>query len=199
VLFRSLVAAAIVMLGATGVMVGAFFLNSLYLQTVLGYSALESGFAVLPLVVAIGIAAHVVARAGTRVVVVVGLALTAIGALLFALAPDRAAYVADLLPGFVVLGLGLGLVLPAVSVTAMSEVEHPQAGLASGLMSTAHEIGAALGVAVLSAVAAAGASPAIGYNDAFLAAAGIAGALAVAGLIVVPSTRPMPGARLAPH
>jgi len=200
---RSLVAGAAVMLGATGIMVGTLFLNSLYLQNVLGWSALESGFAFLPLVLAIGLASHqasrLLPRAGSRAVAVTGLALIAAGALLLTLAPDRASYATDLLPGFLVLGLGVGLVFPTASVTAMSDVHAERAGLASGLMSTAHELGAALGVAVLSAVAASVPDAAAGYDDGFLVAAGIAAGLAVLALLAVPAVRPAPGLSAATH
>ena len=73
------------------------------------------------------------------------------GALVLSMAPERADYLSDLLPGFVALGAGMGLVFPTVSLTAMSDVAHDDSGLASGLMQTSHEIGAALGVAVMSA------------------------------------------------
>ncbi|MGH2846961.1 MAG: MFS transporter, partial [Thermoleophilaceae bacterium] len=179
---RQLVSSGLVMLGATGILIGTFFLNSLYLQVELGASALDTGLKFLPLAVAVGLAAHLashlLSHAGTRVVTVAGLALMTGGALLLAAAPDRAAYASELLPGFVLIGLGAGLVFPAVSVTAMSEVDEEQTGLASGVMTTAHEVGAALGVAVLSAVAvgtadatAAAGGFADGYGDGFLAAA----------------------------
>ncbi|HEX9370608.1 MAG TPA: hypothetical protein VF897_06355, partial [Roseiflexaceae bacterium] len=70
----------------------------------------------------------------------------------------------DLLPGFLILGLGVGLAFVAASVTAMAEIRHEQAGLASGLMTTAHELGAALGVAILSAIALSGPDLAAGYG-----------------------------------
>ena len=73
----------------------------------------------------------------------------AAGSLLLAAAPDHASYVTDLLPGFLAVGLGVGLVFPAASVTTMSDVDDARSGLASGLMSTGHEVGAALGVADL--------------------------------------------------
>lgn len=203
---RPLVASAAVMLGATGILVGAFFLNTLYLQEVLGASALETGLAFLPLALVILAGAHAASRllphAGSRTVAVGGLALVTAGALLLAAAPPRAAYGSDLLPGLLLLGAGVGLAFVAVSVTAMAEVRHEQAGLASGLMTTAHELGAALGVAVLSAVAAgalADGDPAAGYGDGFLAAGLIAAALAVVSLLALPAVRPAPGARAAMH
>jgi fucose permease len=197
------------MLGATGLLVGAFFLNSLYLQNVLDASALETGVAFLPIAVAIGLsahlAAHVLAHIGSRGVVLGGLGLMASAAVLLAAAPLEASYAADLLPGFVLLGLGVGLVLPAANITAMSDVRDAGAGLASGLMSTAHELGAALGVAVLSAIAGRAGGPtddaafAAGYEDAFLAVAAIAAALALAALTALPAVRPPAGARVAVH
>ncbi len=203
---RSLVAGSTVMLGATGILVGAFFLNSLYLQHALGASALEAGLGFLPIALAIGFAAHLAAHAlrhaGSRVVTVAGLALAAVAAALLAGVPDDATYVADLLPGFVLLGVGIGLVFPSVSVTAMSDVDHEGAGLASGVMSTAHELGAAVGVAVLSAIAAsAGAegATAAGFADAFTAAALIATGLAALAVVALPAIRPAAGAPVPVH
>jgi MFS family permease len=202
---RSLVVGAAVMFGATGILVGSFFLNSIHLQHVVGASALETGLAFLPIAVAIAFAAHIashlLSHAGSRVVAVVGLVAMAGAAVLLATAPEDASYAADLLPGFLVLGLGAGLVFPAVSVTAMSDVDHDGAGLASGLMMTAHEIGAALGVAVLSAVAAGGplADFALGYEEGFWTAALIAAALAAVALFALPAVRPPAGARVGMH
>ena len=91
----------------------------------------------------------------------------------------------------------------AASVAAMAQVRHEKAGLASGVMTTAHELGAALGVAVLSAVALSGsgggAGFAAGYGDAFLVAAAVAAGLAVIALVAVPVVRPGPEARMAMH
>src|SRR6476620_299968 len=200
---RSLVSSAAVMLGATGILVGTFYLNTLYLQDVLGYSALKTGLSFLPLALVIFAAAHLASRllphAGSRVVALVGLALTAGGALLLAAAPDKASYASDILPGFLVLGAGVGLVFVAVTVTAMADVRHDQAGLASGIMTTAHELGAALGVAFLAAVAISNGNPVSGYGDAFFVAAGIAGVLALVAAIVLPALRPAPGTHVSMH
>ncbi len=200
---RSLVSGATLMFGATGVLVGTFFLNSLYLQRVLGASALETGLAFLPISVVIGVGAHVASRLmvriGARALAVAGLALLAAGALLLAAAPDHASYAGDLLPGFLVLALGIGLVFPAASVTTMSEVEHERAGLASGLMTTGHELGAALGVATFSAIATSGSTFASGYGDGFLVAAVVAAVLALVALVTVPAVRPSGEASFAVH
>ena len=191
---RSLVAGVGLMFAATGLLVGAFFLNSIYLQHVLGWSALEAGLGFLPLMLVIGLgahaASHLIARIGSRSLAALGLVLMAGGAGLLAAAPDGASYAADLLPGFLVLGLGVGLVFPAASVTTMSEIHEEGAGLASGLMTTGHEVGAALGVASFSAVATAAQTFPIGYGDAFLAVAAAAGILAAAVLAAVPQVRP---------
>ena len=203
---RSLVSSATVMLGATGILVGAFFLNSLYVQGELGWSALETGFGFLPFALVIGLFAHLGSHAlqkvGARAVVASGLALLGGGALLLAMAPDEASYAADLLPGLLMMGAGIGLVFVTVQITAMADVTHDNAGLASGLMQTGHEVGAALGVAVLSAIAAAasaGSGAAAGYEAGFLAAAAIAGALALLALLAVPSVRPAQTARVMAH
>jgi EmrB/QacA subfamily drug resistance transporter len=197
---RSLVSSATVMLGATGLMVGAFFINSMFLQGVIGASALEAGLAFLPLVLVIGLAAQagqqLLGRIGGRGVVVGGLGLIGVGYALLADASVNASYVADLLPGFLLIGFGIGLVFVAVSVTGMADVDTERSGLASGLMTTGHELGAALGVAVFSAIAlgsgaevASGAGIAAGYGDAAIAGAVIAGALALLAAVAVPALR----------
>jgi EmrB/QacA subfamily drug resistance transporter len=194
---------ALVMLGATGILVGSFFLNSLFLQHVLDASALETGLAFLPIAAAIGIGAHltghVIGHAGTRRVAAGGLVLVAVAALVLSGAPANASYAPDLLPGFVILGLGVGFVFPAVSITAMTDLDHERAGLASGLMTTAHEIGAALGVAVFAAIAAATPDFGAGYGDAFLVGAALAGALALLALVTLPAIRPPAGTRVGMH
>jgi hypothetical protein len=135
-----------------------------------------------------------------------GLLLMAGAATLLAAAPDQASYLPDLLPGFLIAGIGTGLVFVTIQVTGMSEVQHETAGLASGLITTAHEIGAALGVAVLSAVAvgtgsgaAATLGSASGYEDGLTVAA--LGMLALAALAVaaVPAVRPASAAQVSMH
>jgi MFS family permease len=133
-----------------------------------------------------------------------GLLLAALGAVLLAVAPDESSYAADILPGLLVIGFGVGLVFPGVSVTGMSRVEPHQMGLAAGLLSTAHEIGAALGVAVLAAVAAIADATSVtavasGYEDGFVAAAVIALALAALALAAVPTVKPDASAQAMAH
>jgi EmrB/QacA subfamily drug resistance transporter len=200
---HSLVAGVGLMFAATGLLIATFFLNSLYLQHILGASALETGLAFLPLTLVIAAGAHVasrlIGRVGARALAVAGLGLMGVAAFLIAAAPDEASYRADLLPGFLVLGLGVGFVFPAASITTMSEVRDEGAGLASGLMTTGHEIGAALGVAVFSAVATAASTLAAGYGKGFFVMGLLALALAAAALVAMPGVRPTGEAPIAAH
>jgi MFS family permease len=194
----------LVMLGATGLLVGTFFLNSLYLQQVQHASALRVGLEFFPLALVIGagayLASRLLPRAGSRVLIVAGLVLMGTGALLLTGVSARSAYLTGFLPGLLVVGLGTGLVFPATAVSAMSEIAEDRAGVASGLLTTAHEIGAALGVAVFSAVAvAAGGGIAAGYRHGFTVAAAAAAGLAIAAALLSPSVRPAAGARAAVH
>jgi predicted MFS family arabinose efflux permease len=200
---RGLVSAAVTMLGISGILVGSFFLLSLYLQEVLHWSALHTGLSLLPFVGAIAVGVHVtghlIAKVGSRSLIMSGMTLVAAGSALFAIAPDHADYVADLLPGLLLLGLGMGLGFPATSITAMADVREDVAGLASGIVSTAHELGGALGVAILAAVAAGGSSIADGNHIAFAVAA-VGGAVLVAfASTIVPSVRPEADTKVAIH
>jgi EmrB/QacA subfamily drug resistance transporter len=194
---RSLVSSAIVMLTATGTLVGAFFLNTLFLQRVMDASPVETGLAFLPLTLVIlagaHLAQHVLPRTGSRPPMAGGLLLMAGGAFLLSRVSADAGYAADLLPGFLALGLGTGMTFVSAAVAAMADVSHEAAGLASGLMTTAHELGAAIGVAVLAAIATAGSDIAGGYDDAFLVAGAVAATMALATALALPSVRPQAG------
>jgi EmrB/QacA subfamily drug resistance transporter len=135
-------------------MFGMFFLGALYLQRVLGYDAMEIGLAFLPVAVLIGalslgFSARLVMRFGARATLLPGLALIALGLLLFARAPVDASYVTDVLPAMVLLGIGAGLCFPSLMTLAMSGATRSDAGLASGLVNTTTQVGGALGLAVL--------------------------------------------------
>ena len=201
---RPLVAGVLVMFASTGTLVATFFLNTLYLQEVQHASALRVGLEFLPLALIIGLGAHLASnllpRAGSRALIVAGLALTAGGALLLTGVSARSGYVTGLLPGLLVVGLGAGLVLPAAAITGMSEVRDDRAGTASGLMSAAHEIGGAFGVAVFSAVAVlASGGISAGYRHGFEVAAVLATVLAVLAAVTVPVVRPAAGVRVTVH
>jgi len=186
---RSLVSGTAVMLGVTGILVGAVFLTSIYLQGVLGYSALRTGVAFLPFAFAITagahLARHLLGRTAPRTVAVVGLVITAGAAMLLSTATSGAHYASDLLPGLVLLGVGVGMVFVPVSVSAMAGIPPQHAGLAGGFLMTGHEIGAAFGVAALSAVATTAgslttsAAIVTGHARGFTAAAILAGLVAI--------------------
>ena len=192
----TLVSGTTVMLGVTGLLVGSIFLTSIFLQTVLGMSALATGLAFLPLALAMVAAAHgaghLLSRSSPRTVTVVGLGLAVGGLLLLARADVGTQYASGVLPGLVVLGLGVGVVFVAVSVTAMAGIPAQHAGMASGFLMTGHEVGAALGVAVVSAAATAAGTltSAVGAVDAVSAGLLAAGAIGV--MVAAVAHRAMP-------
>jgi EmrB/QacA subfamily drug resistance transporter len=191
---RPLVSGTGLIFVVTALLVAVFFLNTIYLQDVLGWSALEAGLAFLPFVVVIALGANVASRligqVGSRNLAAVGLLLVAGGAALLSLAPDVASYSTELLPGFIVAGFGVGLVFPAGSITAMSQVGEEAAGIASGLMTTGHELGAAFGVAVISAVATAASTFVAGYTDGFAVVAAVGAVTALAAILAMPRVAP---------
>jgi EmrB/QacA subfamily drug resistance transporter len=186
---KSLVTGTVVMLGITGILVGAVFFMSIYLQNVLGYTALRAGLAFLPFAFAITagaqVARHLLGHASPRALAATGSAIASGAALLLSTATGNAHYATDLLPGLVLLGLGIGMVFVPVSITAMAGIPAQHAGMASGFLMTGHEVGAALGVAVLSAVATTAGSLTsyegivAAFSRGFIAASVIAGLIAV--------------------
>jgi len=206
---RTLVSSTTVMLGVTGILVGTVFLTSIFVQTVLGFSALRAGLAFLPFALAITagtvVARHAMAHLTPRAVATAGLVLTAGAAALLSTASATSSYAGDILPGLLALGVGVGMVFVPVSVTAMAGIPASHAGVASGFLMTGHEVGAALGVAILSAVASTAGnltSPAgvvAGFDRGFLAAALIAVAVAAVALWRMPSTRAEAGAGMHMH
>lgn len=136
-----------------------FFISALYLQQVLGFSALEVGLAFLPAnlimgAFSLGLSARLVMRFGIRWPLAAGLLLAALGLMLFARAPQDGNFVIDVLPGMLLLGLGAGIAFNPLLLAAMSEVDESQSGLASGVVNTAFMMGGALGLAVLASLAA---------------------------------------------
>ena len=136
---------------------GMAFIVSLYGQQVLGYSALKFGVAavILPIGVAIGagIGQALVTRRGARAVSAVGIAGLAVGFVLLARLPVHGSYVTDLLPGFVLFGVPLGLAFTAYSVATLTGVASRDAGLASGLNNTFEQVGGAIGTALMATIA----------------------------------------------
>jgi len=135
-----------------------FFISALYMQLVLGYSALQVGLGFLPAnlimaVFSLGISAKLVMRFGLKWPLAAGLLLAAAGLLLFARAPVGGNFIVDVLPGMLLLGLGAGIAFNPVLLAAMSDVKPEEAGLASGVVNTSFMMGGALGLAVLASLA----------------------------------------------
>jgi EmrB/QacA subfamily drug resistance transporter len=157
---RSLSAANVIGVLWAAAMFAWFFLSSLYLQLVLGYSPLQVGLAFLPanLIMAtfsLGLSAKLVMRFGIRASLATGLLLAAAGLALFARAPVDGAFLTDVLPSMSLLGLGAGMALNPVLLAAMNDVEPSETGLASGAVNTSFMMGGALGLAILASLAAA--------------------------------------------
>ncbi|MDQ1723040.1 MAG: hypothetical protein QOG52_68 [Frankiaceae bacterium] len=134
-----------------------FFFVTLYMQQVVGWSALRSGMAYLPVTFGIGLSAGVSSqlfpKTGTKPVVVVGALLGAAGMFWLSRIPSTPSYATHLLPGLVLMALGLGCVFVGITTAANAGVPPERAGLAAGLLNTSQQLGGALGLAILSAVA----------------------------------------------
>ena len=154
---RTASGANVIGFGLGTIVFGMFLLLSLYMPEVLGYSALKTGVAYLAValtsVVASGVAQVVVTKIGVRVALVIGMILLGVGLLAFTQISVHGTYVGDLLPGFLLVGVGLGFSFVPVSIAALAGVQPQEAGLASGLINTSQQVGGALGVAILTTVA----------------------------------------------
>lgn len=136
-----------------------FFISALYMQLVLGYSAMQVGLGFLPanLIMAafsLGISAKMVMRLGIKIPLIAGLLIAALGLALFARMPLDGHFVVDLLPGMLLLGLGAGIAFNPMLLAAMNDVSPKESGLASGIINTSFMMGGALGLAVLASLAA---------------------------------------------
>jgi EmrB/QacA subfamily drug resistance transporter len=135
-------------------MFGMFFLGALYLQKVLGYSPLKVGFAFLPTTLvmgtlSLGFSEKLIMRFGPRNTLIPGVCMVVVALLLFARTPVDASYLTDLLPPFLLIGVGVGTSFPAIMTLAMSGATPEDAGLASGFVNTSMQVGGAIGLAVL--------------------------------------------------
>jgi predicted MFS family arabinose efflux permease len=182
-------AADVTMLATGAAVIGLFYFLSLYLQKVLGYSAIKAGTSQLPLAVGVilaaGVASPLVARVGIRTVLIAGLTLFAGGLVWFAQLPVQGAYLSDVLGPSLLIALGLGLAFVPITILSVTGVEDREYGLASGLVNTAQQVGGALGLAILATIAtsrtnhllanhhAVSHALTLGFHSAFLAAAGL--------------------------
>ena len=166
---RSLLTANVVMLLVACGMFAMFFFNTLYIQRVLGYGPLEAGLAFLPftagVMVSAGLAAQFAPRVGVRPVAALGMIVTALGMLLLVRLPVDGSYLSDVLPALVVTSLGMGAVFMPLTLIATTGLKDDDQGLASGLFNTSQQIGGALGLAILSTIAASKATAAGGATD----------------------------------
>src|SRR3954471_10500231 len=178
-----------------------FLMLTLYMQQVLGYSAMKSGVAYLAVagtaIVWSGVAGQLVTRVGVKPVLVTGMAAMTLGLLYFTQVSVGGSYLGDLMPGFLLIGVGIGFSYVPISIAALAGVTPSEAGLASGLINTSQQIGGALGIAALSTIATSRTGDSVasgsvlpvalvdGFSSAFLAGAIIAALGLVAALTLI--------------
>lgn len=184
---RNLTGGNLMMLPVMAGALGLFFFSSQYVQNILGYEPIEAGLAFLPIPIIIGIVSNrapkLMMKYGFKPLLVVGTALVALGTFMLSFLSADSSYWTHLLPGFSIMGIGMGLLFVSVTVAATSGVPGREAGLASGLINTSQQVGGALGMAILAVVASATTKTALGtgvdmtqatlqgYQQAFLWAA----------------------------
>ena len=155
---RSITGANAAMLLVAGGMFAMFFFASIYVQEVLGYSALRAGLAFLPVTAGIiagaGLSQQLIRRVGVRAVGLAGMSIAAVGLIVLSRIPVAGTYLGDLLPGLMIMSVGMGLTFVPITLIATTNVGPEDAGLASGLLNTAQQLGGAIGLAVLSTLAA---------------------------------------------
>jgi len=178
-----------------------FLMLTLYMQQVLGYSPMKTGVAYLAVagsaILWSAVAAQLVNRFGVKPVLVTGMIALTSGLVYFTQVAVHGTYLSDLLPGFLLVGVGLGFSFVPISIAALAGVRPAEAGLASGLFNTTQQIGGALGIAVLSTIATSRTSHALadgtalpsalvhGFTGAFVVGAGIAAVGIVAALTLI--------------
>jgi EmrB/QacA subfamily drug resistance transporter len=182
-------------------MFSMFLMLTLYMQQVLGYSAMKTGVAYLAVagtaIVWSAVAGQLVTRIGVKPVLVVGMTMLTAGLLSFTQVSVAGSYVGDLLPGFLLIGVGIGFSFVPISIAALAGVRPAEAGLASGLINTSQQIGGALGIAALSTIATSRTEDAVaggtvlpaalvdGFSSAFLVGAIFAAVGVVAALTLI--------------
>ena len=178
-----------------------FLMLTLYMQQVLGFSAMRSGFGYLAVagsaILWSAVAAQLVTRIGVKPVLVTGMAMLTAGLAFFTQVSVDGSYMTDLLPGFLLVGVGIGFSFVPISIAALAGVQPAEAGLASGLINTSQQIGGALGIAVLSTIATSRTEDAVatgtavpaalvdGFTLAFIVGLAIAALGIVAALVLV--------------
>jgi EmrB/QacA subfamily drug resistance transporter len=155
---RSLSGSNAAMLLVASGLFAMFYFASLYMQEILGYRPLKAGFAFVPFTLGIIIGAiasqALIRRIGIRAVTFIGITMGTAGLLYFARLPTHGTYLRDLLPTIVVVSIGMGMTFVPLTLLATTNVQAEDAGLASGLFNTSQQVGGALGLAILSTLAA---------------------------------------------
>jgi EmrB/QacA subfamily drug resistance transporter len=202
---RGLAASDATMLLLSAALFGVFFFCTLYLQQVLGYNALKTGVAYLPLtltaIVASGLASRVVDRFTPKPVLVGGLLVGTVGFALLTRLQVHGDYLGHVLPAMIVVGVGLGMSFVPITIAATSGVAAGDSGLASGLLNTTQQVGGSLGLAVLSAVSTSRITSALdggsavpvalthGFTSAFTVSAILCAVAAVLAVVLLPGRR----------
>jgi EmrB/QacA subfamily drug resistance transporter len=182
-------------------MFAMFLMLTLYMQQVLGYSAMRTGVAYLAVagtaILWSAVAAQLVTRVGVKPVLVVGMATLTAGLVYFTQVSVGGSYLGDLLPGFLLIAIGIGFSFVPISIAALAGVQASEAGLASGLINTSQQIGGALGIAALSTIATSRTEDSVasgealpfalvdGFTAAFVAGVAIAAVGVVAALTLI--------------
>jgi EmrB/QacA subfamily drug resistance transporter len=202
---RSLAASDATMLVVAAALFGVFFFCTLYLQQVLGYSALKTGIAYLPLSLSIigasGLASRFVDRFGAKPVLCTGLLISTVGFVLLTRVSGHSDYASHVLPAMFVLGSGLGMSFVPITIAATTGVAAGDSGLASGLLNTTQQVGGSLGLAILSSVSNSRVTSALhggaalpaalthGFKGAFVVAALLCAVGVVVALVLLPGRR----------
>jgi predicted MFS family arabinose efflux permease len=198
---RTLTGANLTMIFVAAALFSMWFFLTLYMQEVLGFTPIQAGLAFLPLtgciVLGSALASRLVARVGVRPLLITGASLAFAGMLLFSRMRAHGSFLVDVLPPSLVTGMGMGASFVPTTIAAVSGVAPGEAGLASGLLNTARQMGGSLGLAILTTIAASrttallrthhGVPDALtgGYQRAFLIAAGFALCSAFAAFLLV--------------
>jgi EmrB/QacA subfamily drug resistance transporter len=192
-------------------MFAMFLMLTLYMQQVLGYSPLKTGLAYLAVagtaIIWSGVAAQLVTRLGVKPVLVVGMITLTAGLVYFTRVSVDGSYLGDLLPGFLLIAVGIGFSFVPISIAALAGVQPAEAGLASGLINTSQQVGGALGIAALSTIATSHTNSALkagtalphalvnGFTAAFVAGAVVAAAGILVALTLIRRDELAPAAR----
>lgn len=204
---RSLTGANLVVFALGSAAFAMWYFVSLYLQQVLGYSAIRAGLAFAPMSLSIAaaspIAARLVSRMGPGPVLTMGMSLIGVGMLLFSLMPADGSYVADVLAPSLVTAVGIGFSFVPVTIAAVAGGAQEEAGLASGLVNTSRQVGGSLGLAILATLSTArageaseaGPAGAQALADGFGLAFAVGGGFAFAGAAVALTLLVLPGPR----